>query len=277
MLGRLFKYEMKAMAKLLIPIYTAFIAISAISRISLCFWIDESSPLYFLTNIGVFIFAISAVTTLAATAIIIVWRFYRNTSSDEGYLLFTLPVKTDYIIISEFLCAFIWSAIMSVAVIIGIFLMIINRDIDGATLSFSYLSELFSQLSADGIKALFVVLADLIISTLAEIMMAYCAIALASLFKKYRLMLSAVFYIALVTIVNLFGTVLLQIVTPSFVQGSYEVETDSMLSFADAFNNYIAPEMLSAGVLVDFIYIIVTILAQYFIVRYILKKHLNIS
>lgn len=277
MLGRLFKYEMKAMAKLLIPIYTAFIAISAISRISLSFWVDESSPLYFLTDIGIFIFIISAVTTLAATAIIIVWRFYRNTSSDEGYLLFTLPVKTDYIIISEFLCAFIWSAIMSVVVVIGVFLMIINRNIDGAILSIPYLNELFSQLSADGIKALFVVLADFIISTLAEIMMAYCAISLASLFRKYRLMLSAVFYIALVTIVNLFSVVVLQIITPSFLQESHEFEVDSILSLTDAWNNYIAPEMLSVGFLVDFIYIIITILAQYFVVRYILKKHLNIS
>lgn len=70
---------------------------------------------------GLFVFIISAITMFVATAIVIIWRFYRNTSSDEGYLLFTLPVKVDYIIISEFLCALIWGFLMSVFAVLGIF------------------------------------------------------------------------------------------------------------------------------------------------------------
>lgn len=277
MLGRLFKYEMKATAKILIPIYIAFIAISLISRISFAFKLDESSPLYFLTNISIFLFVISAIAIFVTTGIIIIWRFYRNTSSNEGYLLFTLPVKTDYIIISEFLCAFIWSVIMSVAFVIGMFLMIINRNIDGVTINLSYFGNIFSLFSSDGIKAIFVTLADMIISTLSEIMMAYCAIAIASLFRKYRLLLSVVFYIALLTLTNFFGIVLLQTITPSFIQEAYTVNTSDIVSFADSWNNIVVPAMLSVEVLIDSIYLTVVMVVEYFIVRYILKKHLNIS
>ena len=42
MLGRLFKYELKATSKVLVPIYIAFIAITIISRVSIDLQVDEA-------------------------------------------------------------------------------------------------------------------------------------------------------------------------------------------------------------------------------------------
>ena len=138
MLGRLFKYELKATSKVLVPIYIAFIAITIISRVSIDLQVDEGSLWSFINGMGLFVFIISAITMFVATAIVIIWRFYRNTSSDEGYLLFTLPVKVDYIIISEFLCALIWGFLMSVFAVLGIFLMIFNRNVDDNIINFIF-------------------------------------------------------------------------------------------------------------------------------------------
>ena len=154
MLGRLFKYELKATSKVLVPIYIAFIAITIISRVSIDLQVDEGSLWSFINGMGLFVFIISAITMFVATAIVIIWRFYRNTSSDEGYLLFTLPVKVDYIIISEFLCALIWGFLMSVFAVLGIFLMIFNRNVDDNIINFSYFGKILSSLTADGIKAI---------------------------------------------------------------------------------------------------------------------------
>lgn len=170
MLGRLFKYELKATSKVLVPIYIAFIAITIISRVSIDLQVDEGSLWSFINGMGLFVFIISAITMFVATAIVIIWRFYRNTSSDEGYLLFTLPVKVDYIIISEFLCALIWGFLMSVFAVLGIFLMIFNRNVDDNIINFSYFGNILSSLTADGIKAIFYLFLDILISTFQEIM-----------------------------------------------------------------------------------------------------------
>lgn len=276
MLGRLFKYEMKATAKILLPIYAAFIAIAGITRITLEFQLDENSPLYFLIDISTLVFALSTMAMFVITSVVIVWRFYRNTSSDEGYLLFTLPVKTDYIILSEFLCGFFWCVVMLAATIIGMLLLLINRNIDGVTINFTFLGNVFSLFSADGIKMIFVFLANVILSCLAEIMMAYCAIAIASLFRKYRLLLSATFYIALIVVINLIDVIVLRMIT------NYSIDTKNMNdvydinSFVNVWNNVIAPNMLSLEVLIDFIYVAVIMVVEYFVIRFILKKHLNL-
>lgn len=278
MLGRLFKYELKATSKVLVPIYIAFIAITIISRVSIDLQVDEGSLWSFINGMGLFVFIISAITMFVATAIVIIWRFYRNTSSDEGYLLFTLPVKVDYIIISEFLCALIWRFLMSVFTVLGIFLMIFNRNIDDNIINFSYFGNILSSLTADGIKAIFYLFLDILISTFQEIMSIYCAISLASLFNKHRLIFSATFYIGLLIVVNAFAILIMNIVEKIFPSGVYNAYSED-ISFSDivtSWNTDVAPIINSVVSIVDWVFLLVVISIEYIIIRKILSKNLNI-
>ena len=278
MLGRLFKYELKATSKVLVPIYIAFIAITIISRVSIDLQVDEGSLWSFINGMGLFVFIISAITMFVATAIVIIWRFYRNTSSDEGYLLFTLPVKVDYIIISEFLCALIWGFLMSVFAVLGIFLMIFNRNVDDNIINFSYFGNILSSLTADGIKAIFYLFLDILISTFQEIMSIYCAISLASLFNKHRLIFSATFYIGLLIVVNSFSFLIINIVEKIFPSGVYNAYSED-ISFSDivtSWNTDVAPIINSVVSIVDWVFLVVVISIEYIIIRKILSKNLNI-
>lgn len=278
MLGRLFKYELKATSKVLVPIYIAFIAITIISRVSIDLQVDEGSLWSFINGMGLFVFIISAITMFVATAIVIIWRFYRNTSSDEGYLLFTLPVKVDYIIISEFLCALIWGFLMSVFAVLGIFLMIFNRNVDDNIINFSYFGNILSSLTADGIKAIFYLFLDILISTFQEIMSIYCAISLASLFNKHRLIFSATFYIGLLIVVNAFSILIMNIVEKIFPSGVYNAYSED-ISFSDivtSWNTDVAPIINSVVSIVDWVFLLVVISIEYIIIRKILSKNLNI-
>lgn len=278
MLGRLFKYELKATSKVLVPIYIAFIAITIISRVSIDLQVDEGSLWSFINGMGLFVFIISAITMFVATAIVIIWRFYRNTSSDEGYLLFTLPVKVDYIIISEFLCALIWGFLMSVFAVLGIFLMIFNRNVDDNIINFSYFGNVLSSLTADGIKAIFYLFLDILISTFQEIMSIYCAISLASLFNKHRLIFSATFYIGLLIVVNAFAILIMNIVEKIFPSGVYNAYSED-ISFSDivtSWNTDVAPIINSVVSIVDWVFLVVVISIEYIIIRKILSKNLNI-
>ena len=278
MLGRLFKYELKATSKVLVPIYIAFIAITIISRVSIDLQVDEGSLWSFINGMGLFVFIISAITMFVATAIVIIWRFYRNISSDEGYLLFTLPVKVDYIIISEFLCALIWGFLMSVFAVLGIFLMIFNRNVDDNIINFSYFGNILSSLTADGIKAIFYLFLDILISTFQEIMSIYCAISLASLFNKHRLIFSATFYIGLLIVVNAFAILIMNIVEKIFPSGVYNAYSED-ISFSDivtSWNTDVAPIINSVVSIVDWVFLVVVISIEYIIIRKILSKNLNI-
>lgn len=278
MLGRLFKYELKATSKVLVPIYIAFIAITIISRVSIDLQVDEGSLWSFINGMGLFVFIISAITMFVATAIVIIWRFYRNTSSDEGYLLFTLPVKVDYIIISEFLCALIWGFLMSVFAVLGIFLMIFNRNVNDNIINFSYFGNILSSLTADGIKAIFYLFLDILISTFQEIMSIYCAISLASLFNKHRLIFSATFYIGLLIVVNAFAILIMNIVEKIFPSGVYNAYSED-ISFSDivtSWNTDVAPIINSVVSIVDWVFLVVVISIEYIIIRKILSKNLNI-
>ena len=278
MLVRLFKYELKATSKVLVPIYIAFIAITIISRVSIDLQVDEGSLWSFINGMGLFVFIISAITMFVATAIVIIWRFYRNTSSDEGYLLFTLPVKVDYIIISEFLCALIWGFLMSVFAVLGIFLMIFNRNVDDNIINFSYFGNILSSLTADGIKAIFYLFLDILISTFQEIMSIYCAISLASLFNKHRLIFSATFYIGLLIVVNAFAILIMNIVEKIFPSGVYNAYSEN-ISFSDivtSWNTDVAPIINSVVSIVDWVFLVVVISSEYIIIRKILSKNLNI-
>lgn len=278
MLVRLFKYELKATSKVLVPIYIAFIAITIISRVSIDLQVDEGSLWSFINGMGLFVFIISAIAMFVATAIVIIWRFYRNASSDEGYLLFTLPVKVDYIIISEFLCAFIWGFLMSVFAVLGIFLMIFNRNVDDNIINFSYFGNILSSLTADGIKAIFYLFLDILISTFQEIMSIYCAISLASLFNKHRLIFSATFYIGLLIVVNAFAILIMNIVEKIFPSGVYNAYSED-ISFSDivtSWNTDVAPIINSVVSIVDWVFLLVVISIEYIIIRKILSKNLNI-
>jgi len=278
MLVRLFKYELKATSKVLVPIYIAFIAITIISRVSIDLQVDEGSLWSFINGMGLFVFIISAIAMFVATAIVIIWRFYRNASSDEGYLLFTLPVKVDYIIISEFLCALIWGFLMSVFAVLGIFLMIFNRNVDDNIINFSYFGNILSSLTADGIKAIFYLFLDILISTFQEIMSIYCAISLASLFNKHRLIFSATFYIGLLIVVNAFAILIMNIVEKIFPSGVYNAYSED-ISFSDivtSWNTDVAPIINSVVSIVDWVFLVVVISIEYIIIRKILSKNLNI-
>ena len=90
MLGKLLKYELKATARTFLPLYGAILVVSVVVR--LAFSKFEHADLFMgisaLTLFGLFV-ALAVLTLL-----VIVQRFNNNLLSDEGYLMFTLPVST---------------------------------------------------------------------------------------------------------------------------------------------------------------------------------------
>ncbi|MEG2298826.1 MAG: hypothetical protein RSB75_04435, partial [Anaerovoracaceae bacterium] len=90
MLGNLFKYEVKALARILVPLYGAWIGVSILLGISVKF-LDDSP---FFIGITSLLYGAATFASIFTTIFLIVSRFVKNIFGAEGYMMLTLPIKT---------------------------------------------------------------------------------------------------------------------------------------------------------------------------------------
>ncbi len=109
MLGKLMKYDMKYMARILPWLYLGAFCLSLLCSVFFLFMPDG-----FLLEIGTMIImyvgAMFVETLVIMTAVFIIMRIYRSLFSDEGYLTFTLPVKNSTVINAKILTGAIWTS-----------------------------------------------------------------------------------------------------------------------------------------------------------------------
>ncbi|WP_343210449.1 hypothetical protein [Anaerolentibacter hominis] len=143
MLGKLMKYESKAMGRILLPLYIGLLVISGINRIFLEFLSGSTvgSRISAITTV-IYIFMIIAVSI--ATFILIIIRFYKNFLGDEGYLMFTLPVKTSANLNAKMLVSSLWSILSVIVVIVSlVILLMTSNGWNNITDGISFLSSQF--------------------------------------------------------------------------------------------------------------------------------------
>lgn len=117
MLGKLIKYDLKAMNRFLIIIHLFLLCASVLIRIFFTGRVftenmdfnNQNFVLPFLLFLVLFTVLISAAAF--ATQLVIAIRFYKNTFSDEGYLTHTLPVAGGKLLLSKTIAGCIWGII----------------------------------------------------------------------------------------------------------------------------------------------------------------------
>lgn len=205
MLGKLLKYDFRAMWKQFSVIWLAALVIALINRFTLPFnrkgGLGAENELLAVITITVFIGVMCAMFVVAM--VFVLTRFYRGLLGDEGYLMHTLPVKTWQLVLSKLLCAIVVTTVNVVVSILAMFLMMpINwivvfdvelwmRLVQGLMLrpdALLYLVEFF---------LLCVVALALMVT------MVYLSMAIGHLFHRRRVLMSVVAFFALDIVGNL--------------------------------------------------------------------------
>ncbi|HHW48659.1 MAG TPA: ABC transporter permease [Clostridiaceae bacterium] len=113
MLSKLLKHEIKDTGRIMPFLYLIAFAATVIAFISFTTGINwlrySSSVLLILIGIAVFI----------VTLVFISVRFYQNLYSREGYLMFTLPVKPHFLLVSKAIVSISWLILSSIVTIIS--------------------------------------------------------------------------------------------------------------------------------------------------------------
>ena len=104
MLGKLLKYEMQAMGRILMPLYGVLLVLSVAFGLSL-----RQNNQYNTGN-ATFgsLYGAAAAAVMIVTLILIIQRFYRNLLGSEGYLMFCLPVSTGQHMANKIISATFW-------------------------------------------------------------------------------------------------------------------------------------------------------------------------
>lgn len=216
MFGKLCKYEFKSIGRTLVPIYLAVIAISILNAFlgmgSLAngYYNGLMSGLSFgrgflslIQTLSVIAYFGVLVAMSVLTLIVIIQRFYKGLLCDEGYLMFTLPVKPWQLIAAKGVVAFVMSMASSLVAFVSIFILVLGTA--GSARVFTAIADpqlwnainrAMSHVSSWPLLA-FELIILLIVSGLVQLYHMYFSMALGHLAGRNRVMMSIIAFIAI--------------------------------------------------------------------------------
>jgi hypothetical protein len=261
MLSKLFKHEFKATARLLLPLYLVLVVLTVLDRIALNLDVFDG-VLSIIPGFITMAYVVSIVAIIVVSFVIIIMRFYKNLMTDEGYLMFTLPVKPHQLINAKLIVSTIWTLASVIAVVASLFGVFAQPETwgmfqDGLKLVMAEIEAELGGLSTLLIVELILMIFFSIFNSILEI---YASIAIGQLFNGHKIVGSFAAYIGITTALQIIVTVFLFITGLMFKQTITDVEALPQLVFP-----------------ITILFLIVSSVIFYWIINYIFHRKLNLE
>lgn len=193
MLRKLLKYEIKATGRTFLPLYGTVLALAIINKIFYgLLWNTESSvfPLELTAGLASMIYGFTICAIFVMTLLVTIQRFQKNLLGDEGYLMFTLPVKPWQHITCKMLTAALWFVVS--VFVTGFSGLLIGLSWDMVAEIPRVFFQLIQELSENFGGSWFLYLLEgLLLGTLflaSGILLIYAAMALGHLLNRHRIL-----------------------------------------------------------------------------------------
>lgn len=263
MLKKLLKHEFKATARYLIPLYIIAFVLTIVDRIVLSFDVFEGY-LSIIPGLITVAYVLSLVAVVVVSFLVTILRFYKNLLGDEGYLMYTLPVKPEHLISSKLLTSICWTITSSIVVVISA--IGVSSTVDDLKEIPRSLKAAWEQLQASygaGTMNLFAIeiLLLILFSLAAAILMFYASIAIGHLFQGHRIIGAILAYIGIYFVLQIISVILI-LIAGLFVGIDYFNDFHFVTTYF--FPLYI-------------LYQIVLSIVYYLITNFILKRKLNLE
>jgi hypothetical protein len=272
MLLKMYKYDMRNVSLPLIIVHAAVLLLGILSGIFLPMNQILNSRSGVVTMIGsilAFIFALSFLAAEIMTHLILIIRFYRRMFTNEGYLTNALPLTADQKILSHTLAYFTWSVI-DAAVVSAVFAFWLAMAGDFGNF-FTGLNQISEETHMPVALGIFLLILMMCLSFLMMSSLCHISTSIGSLSAAHKGLLSFAMYIVFSWVFQIAAFVFLMLAAAG--------SSFSMLRQTDARPGSLAYTL--SGILPYIFFVLagmaaVTILF-YFISRYIIGKHLNLS
>lgn len=263
MLSKLLKYELKATARTFLPLFLAVLIMATLNRV---FSLIGNNLMEVPEIISISLYVFLVIGMFVMTLIVMIQRFFKNLLSDEGYLMFTLPVRPWMHITSKLLVSMLWSFLSFVTALLSIGIIASEELADPKVWQSigDGLAEFYSYAGTGLLTIEFIAL--VLVSTATNVLMIYAAIALGHLAGKQRILASIGAYLGLNTALQLLAVPIGFI--PGFAQYLQKLEistpADGLMLFQGIFGFGLAFTVLSG-------------IAFYAITHLVLTKKLNLE
>ncbi len=261
MLSKLFKHEIKATSRLLLPIYLVLVVLTVMDRIALNLDIFNGT-LAIIPGFITMAYIVSIIAIVIVSFVIIVMRFYKNLITDEGYLMFTLPVKPNQLINSKLLVSMIWTVASIAAVIVSLLAVFASPDTlphfwEELKMAMAEIKHEFGSYTALLIIEFILMIVFSLINNILEI---YASIAIGQLFNGHKVLGSFAAYIGISTVLQIVITVILLIAGLIFKKTITEINAIPLLVFP-----------------LTLFYLIATNVLFYWLTNFLFKRKLNLE
>lgn len=271
MLIKLLKYEWKSSYKiiLLMNIFIIITTLVGILTLIAQIWNTASESISSLGAL-LFVFYFLSIALISVVAsIYIAVRFYRSMYTDEGYLVHTLPVTKNQLLLSKTIIGTIHIVLTTIVVLASIFVLFyfLSTQLSPTAkaamqfeLSTSDLAELTDAFTTNTILKIILIVIYFIASSFHGVLLCFSGISLGQLFTKHKVISSIICYIGLYTILQMLSS----FITLPFT--GLTLLSDISLS-----------TLLDVGLTIEFIFTIFCNIAFYGLSYYILNKKLNLD
>lgn len=188
MLRKLLKYDLRANMKMFLFIWPAILVFAVIERLAISADLDgKLGTVLISTTTSIFVLGIIAACIVSLVISIV--RFYSGLLRDEGYLMFTLPVKPWQLILSKFL-----TALFTVVVTIIISILAAWYLFDGINGFFEVAKLLWNKLDLPSGMTLALIGLIMLVSFCMMLLQIYLSCSIGQLFKRHRILWSVLVY-----------------------------------------------------------------------------------
>lgn len=127
MFGKLMKYELRYLLRIFGPMWGLVLALCIAGRLSNWDLTNMETNTVFALLMMAAVIAIVAMMVIGA--VVLIQRFYKGMYGDEGYLMFTLPVKTGALINAKALSALLMLFVTGVVTVAGYLILFSYEEI----------------------------------------------------------------------------------------------------------------------------------------------------
>lgn len=198
MLRRLMKYEIQSTARIFLPLYLLLFLTAVLNKVFLSIN-EEKLGIPIAISMTAYVGIVVAIFVM--TLVVTIQRFYKNLLTDEGYLMFTLPVSVDSQIISKLLIASLWNFASLVISLFSVLVLAADKNVM-QELAIA-IQQLKAFLAMQGPQVYFILFQFVLLMLLllfVSILNLYVAMAIGHLISKHRVAgsLGAFFLIGLI-------------------------------------------------------------------------------
>lgn len=211
MVKKLFKHEVYALWRLMIPIWCVLFGVSLLGRFVQLF--EQESVAYNIINgSAIFFYVVSLGACLVCPFVFAITRFHRNLFRGEGYLSFTLPVTNHQHILVKLSVAVITELVTLVAAAISVVLLTFGELTWEIAKAVWYVLKLASRAWGGNMPLYLVegVIALITVFTV-ETLLFYACICIGQQSKKNRTMAAVGAYFGFYVVKQICGTIALLI------------------------------------------------------------------